>query len=167
MSDAEEDKMTTEFDYLKGWILDFLSKPQKMLNGFSPCPYARKALVDNKIWFYRSSNYTQDIPKIFDNWDDTYDVLLCVVDDHIDPKTFVESVKHINDTYREKGFICLEDHKDIPEPFYDIYFNNGKYNIILCQRTEKINQAANILLDKGYYQHWTKELYDDVVSWRM
>lgn len=158
--------MTTEFDYLKDWILDFLSTPQKLLNDFPPCPYARKALIDNKIKFYKSQNYNIDVPLLLENWDESYDVLICVVDD-VDPDIFVRDIKEINMLYQKKGFVCLEDHKNIPEKFYDLNFNNGKYNIIVCQKSEKLNDAVKILESKGYYKNWPAKLYNDVVAWRL
>lgn len=158
--------MTTEFDFLKEWITDFLSKPQDLLNGFPPCPYARKALVDNKVLFFKSTDYASDIRKLFDDWNDEYDVAVCVVPNNVDKDAFVKDVAEINEQYISKGFGCLEDHKDIPENFYHLTFNNGRYNIILCQRLDKINDAAEKLLSKGYYKNWSKEMYDEVVAWR-
>jgi len=161
-----EIKLTTASDYLKKWITDFLSEPRASLNGFSPCPYAKKSLIENKIKFFSSIEYVKDICKSFDNWDDSIEVAIFIVPDNVDPLIFVDDVKKINDLYLNKGFVCLEDHKDIPEPFFDIYFNNGKYNIVICQKLEKINQASDILLKKGYYTNWSEEMYDQVVSWR-
>jgi len=159
--------MITESDYLKEWILDFLSKPQELLNGFPPCPYAKKALIDNKIIFCKSEDYVTDIPTMMDNWDDSYDVLVCIVPDDVDANTFIKDVSNINNLYQNKGFVCLEDHKDIIEQFHSLSFNNGKYNIIVCQRSEKLKDATEVLQSKGYYNNWPKELYDDVVAWRL
>lgn len=158
--------MTTASEYLKKWILGFLSQPQDLLNGFPPCPYAKKSLIENKIKFCSSVHYIKDICGAFDKWDDSVDVIIFIVPDDVDPTTFGNEIQKINEIYLNKGFVCLEDHKDIPEPFFDLYFNNGKYNIAICQKLEKINQAADILLKKGYYTNWSKEMYDQVVSWR-
>lgn len=159
-------RMTTEFNYLKEWILNFLSTPQESLNGFSPCPYAKKSLIDNRIKFYKTDDYFVDICNLFDNWDDAIDVVIYLVPDDVDKNKFVNDVKTINNIYLKQGFACLEDHKDIPENFCDLKFNNGKYNIILCQKTDKINHASAILFEKGYYKNWSQELYNDVVAWR-
>lgn len=159
--------MTTEFDYIKDWILNFLSTPQPLLNGFPPCPYARKALIDNKIKFFKSSDYVNDICDLFDNWDEAIDVAVCVVPDEEDSILFVSNASKINELYLSKGFGVLEDHIKIPELFFNLSFNNGKHNIILCQRIEKLNTAAAQLLSKGYYDNWPKDMYDDVVSWRL
>lgn len=158
--------MTTASEYLKEWILEFLSRPQDLLNGFPPCPYAKKSLIENKIKFYSSVDYIKDIYEAFDNWNDSVEAIIFIVPDDVNSLTFVENIKKINEIYLNKGFVCLEDHKDIPEPFFDLYFNNGKYNIVICQKLEKINQAAGVLLKKGYYTNWSEEMYDQVVAWR-
>jgi hypothetical protein len=163
---GEEIKLTTASEYLKKWITDFLSEPQELLNGFPSCPYAKKSLIENKIKFYDTVDYVSDIGKVCDDWDENIEAVIFIVPDNVDPLIFVNDVKKINENYMSKGFICLEDHKDIPEPFFHLRFNNGKYNIIICQKSEKINQASEILLKKGYYKNWSKELYDQVVSWR-
>lgn len=162
----KEIRLTTASDYLKQWIIGFLSEPQDLLNGFPTCPFAKKSLIDNKIKFYDSIDYVTDICKLFDNWNDSIEVAIFIVPDGVDPQKFVQDIKKINEIYIEKGYICLEDHKDVPEPFFHLHFNNGKYNLAICQKSEKINQAAEILLKKGYYKNWSKELYDQVVSWR-
>jgi hypothetical protein len=166
MSEEKEFKMTTASDYLKEWIMNFLSKPQESLNGFPPCPFAKDSLLNQKIKFYESDNYVKDIRFEFENWDYSLDVVVFIVPDEVDPETFVKEIKKLNDYYKDKGFLCLEDHKSIPEPFFDLSFNNGKYNIVVCQQIEKINQATSVLLKKGYYKNWNKEMFDQVVSWR-
>jgi len=158
--------MTTASEYLRKWIIEVLSKPQELLNNLPLCPFAKKTLIENKIKFCTSINYVIDICQVFDDWDDSVEIVIFILPDDIDPLNFVKNIKKINETYLKKGFVCLEDHKDIPEPFYNLHFNNGQYNLAICQKSEKLNKAAETLLQKGYYKNWSKELYDQVVSWR-
>ena len=159
--------MTTDYEeYLKTWILDVLSKPEPLLNNLPVCPYARAALLDNKIKFQRSNNYVQDIDNVFNSWNPEIDVVILVCDDNIDGTKFSQDVKEINKKYVSLGFGCLEDHVDIPEMLDNVTFNNGKYNLILCQPLDTLNKAAKILESKGYYKNWKKDYYDEVVSWR-
>ena len=159
--------MTTDYEeYLKTWITDVLSQPQGLLNSFPTCPFAKKALVDNKVLFLKTDDYVADIANMFDNWNDQYDVAIAVCPDTVDADTFVKDVAQLNETYLSKGFACLEDHVDIPETLHTITFNNGKYNIILCQRVEGLNAASRMLARSNYYINWPDELYDEVVRWR-
>jgi len=152
--------------YLKDWINNFLSNPLKELNGLSPCPYAKKALADNKIKFIHSENYDYDIRQLFEYWDESTDVVVVVVNDNTSVIEFQDTVDKINNDYISKGFLCLEDHVSIKEEVSGISMNNGKYNIVLCQYLEKIVTASKQLYSKGYYNNWSKEYYDFVMSWR-
>lgn len=158
--------MTTDYNYLKHWILNFLSTPLDTFNGFSPCPYAKKALTDQKIDFISSNDYVDTICNLLDNWNEKFDVVLVVCPDNTDPVVFQKDIDMINHKYLSKGFVCLEDHVLIPEVINDVVLNNGRYNIVLCQRSDKLNQATDVLKSKGYYKNWSKEYYDNVVTWR-
>ena len=160
--------MTTDYEqYLRAWITDVLSKPEPLLNNLPSCPYARAALLDNKIKFISTNNYVKDIELLFANWDSALDVVLIVCQDNIDPIKFSEDVKEINNKYVPLGFGCLEDHVAVPETLGNIVFNNGKYNLVLCQPLEKLNKASEQLKSKGYYNNWSKDYFDSVVSWRL
>jgi hypothetical protein len=154
--------ITESEQYLRSWIDEFLSKPDALLNGLPPCPYARKA----KIKFVETDNYIFDITQCLENWSAEYDVVGFVCGD-VEPASFVLDVRCLNDYWLSRGFVCLEDHKDIPEVFHHLNFNNGRYNLILVQRTEKLNAASKQLTDAGYYKNWSKNLYNDVVAWRL
>ena len=160
--------MTTDYEqYLRTWILDVLSKPEPLLNNLPRCPYARAALVDNKVKFISTNNYVDDIEKLFADWNSSLDVVVLVCQNNIDPDKFSADVKSINDRYVPLGFGCLEDHVAVPETLEDIVFNNGKYNLILCQPLDKLNKASEQLKGKGYYNNWSSDYFDSVVSWRL
>jgi hypothetical protein len=167
MLGAEVGKMITEYEeYLKTWIFGFLSTAQPILNGFPPCPYARKALLDNKIKFVRSEDYTQDVINETTNWTDEFDVVVFVCPDTVSKEQFVTDVEYINSVIMPTGFVVLEDHIDIPEPLGEVDFRNGKYNLILAQRIDKINDASLKLKEKGYYKNWSEDDISAVVAWR-
>ena len=154
--------MTTESEkFLNQWIVDFLDKPEPLLNNLSPCPYARSA----KILFVETTDYAQSVNQCVDTWNNKYDVV-CFVCGEVDPEKFALDVRCLNDYCMPYGFVCLEDHKDIPEPLYHLDFRNGRYNIILVQKLEKINDASKKLMTAGYYKNWTTNLYNNVVAWR-
>lgn len=149
-------------EYLRRWILDFLDKPQSLLNNLPPCPYARTA----RILFLEVVDYINEIKNYLDSWNDQYEVI-CFICGDIDPLKFSKDIKELNDHWMPFGFVCLEDHKDIQETFHHLDFRNGRYNIVLVQRLEKINQASLKLQSLGYYKNWTNDLYNDVVAWRL
>jgi hypothetical protein len=168
MYDAEVVKMTTDYkEYLSKWIVEILDKPQAWLNNLPSCPYAKQALINNRIDFKRSYAYVADVHVLFNNWDEKFDVVVLVCDRNINSQLFSQHVAELNKQYVPQGYACLEDHVDCVETVKDINFNNGKYNLILCQPLNKLNAAAAHLHRQGYYNHWTKDYYDQVVSWRL
>lgn len=160
--------MITDYEeYLRSWITDVLSKPEPLLNNLPSCPFAKAALIDNKVKFITSNNYLEDIEILFDKWDHSYDVVVLVCQNNIDPEKFSLDMQEINKKYVPLGFGCLEDHVAVPETLGDIVFNNGKYNLVLCQPLDKLNKASQYLQTKGYYKNWSKDYFDSVVSWRL
>ena len=45
--------------------------------------------------------------------------------------------------------------------------NNGKYAIVFIQKSDKLDEASKFLKTKTkYYDVWSQENLDDVVTWR-
>lgn len=159
--------MTMDYEkYLIDWIEGFLSTPLDVFFGYPPCPFAKKALIENKIKFTKTEDFDNYIRKLLISWDNNVDVVCVICNEDIDSKYMVETVKKINIDFMPRGFICLEDHKLIPETINKISLNNGKYNIVLCQKLEKINNATKKLLNTKYYDNWPTDYFNEVVSWR-
>jgi hypothetical protein len=162
-----EVSVTTEYkEYLTKWVEEVLSVPHELLNGLPVCPFARQAIIENKVEFFRTSDYVKDIANKLDNWDDSIHALVFVCDDDVDPKQFVVDVKKLNLKYLDENLVLLEDHTKVDEPFHGIKFNNGKYNIVIAQRLKSINEASKHLARNGYYINWSDDMYNDVVRWR-
>lgn len=158
--------MTTESKkYLESWIKGFLSTPHPLLSNFPPCPYAKKALADNKIKFVTSENYITIVENAVTAWEEQYDVLLVICGD-VNKDVFVNDVYNLNKKIMPLGFVALEDHIEIPEVLGELDFRNGMYNIVLVQKTSKINEASLKLKEIGYYKNWPTENLESVVNWR-
>lgn len=150
------------------WIINFLDIPQETLNNIAPCPYAKNALLGQKINFVAGSdNIIDDMLVFHHSWDTNIDAVAIVYSKNIDVNRFVNSVDEVNQNYYiHSGLIALEDHPDIVEKIADIHFNNGDYAIILIQPAVKLRKASEILQRKDYYKNWTKQDLESVVSWR-
>lgn len=161
------DNVTTEYEtYLKNWIEEVLSVPNDLLNSLPICPFARKAILENKVKFIRTQNYVLDISTLLQSWDDSVHALVFVCNDDVDPDQFADDIKNLNKKFLVDNLVLLEDHVLIEEPFHGIKFNNGKYNIVIAQRLHSINEASRSLERSGYYINWSDTLYNDVVKWR-
>jgi len=162
--------LTTEFkDYMKDWILNDLSSPVAALNGFAKCPYAKKAYLEDKVKFVTDYlDLREIIATLTEEWkNETTEVAVILLGDSVDEKTITELVDSLNIEYMPKDFIFLDDHVNNVERMHDVVFNNGRYNVLFLQRKSKLDAATRRLEKIGYYNGWTKEYYDEVVSWRL
>jgi len=153
---------------MKDWILNDLSNPIKQLNNFSKCPYAKTAYLENKVKFYNNSEFLLEVvDKIVKEWNDEQ-IEVAVIDLGDISKEKIEStVDMLNKQYIPLDFVFLDDHVKNEERMNNIVFNNGKYNVLFLQRKSKLDLATKKLEKLGYYKNWTKEYYNEVVSWRL
>lgn len=153
---------------IKKWIEEFVSVHNSTL-GHIPCPFAKQALVSNKIEYKEvdKSNTLSTLVHLADHWNDDFEVVcLYATKDQFTPVELVELVDAFNNNAMELDIVALEDHPDDPEEWKSVSLNFGKCILILVQRLSKLNQASKILKKRGYYTTWDKEHYDDVVTWR-
>jgi hypothetical protein len=149
---------------LQQWLVDFVEKPNPLLNNWPPCPYARQARLDNKIHIVfdsplRIADYVSHL--------DTNDVVVLCFDHAEFTATQIELfTKHINSILLFKDCVVLEDHPGTEELINGVKMNFGECGLMVLQRLTKLNAAAEQLQKKGYYDTWSKENLDDVVNWR-
>lgn len=154
-------------NYIKSWINDFVTQPNPDLNNFPPCPYAKQAILDNKV-SYDVADLDIDLflIKKAELWNEDIDVCVIFVPD-VSSQELSRLVDSINKRYlMGNNFVALEDHPDDEENINGVIMNNGKYPIVLMQRLSKIQMFSGFLKKKGYYDVWSKENLDDVVNWR-
>lgn len=150
------------------WIETFVEKSNDKLEGWPPCPFARKARLENKVDIRLGSDIETDLININDEWDDKFDVVIFAYD----PELY--SVEETQDTVDKlnhaillpNDLLCLDDHPADIEEVNGVRMNQGTYMLLLCQRFSKVNDASSDLKAQGYYKLWTKEYYDRVVGWR-
>jgi hypothetical protein len=153
-------------EFLEKWILESLSKPHAILNDLPICPFAKNAYLENKVKILEVTDYVSEITSELTVWDDSYEVIVFVCPDDVVASDFTEQVESLNNKFTPHNLVLLEDHVELEEKINDLIFNNGKYNIVLVQRLDKLNQAAEKLHKTAYYANWPKEYYEQVVSWR-
>ena len=155
-----KDYITTE---LKKWIVDFLEKPNPLLGDWAPCPYARQARVNNKIYIdFELSNIYRALPLL-----EEYDVLIiCYDHNKISAESFRNYAENLNTDLLEKNYVVLEDHPDATERISNVVMNFGICALLLVQKKDKLAKASEQLKSKGYYSKWSQEELDEVVNWR-
>lgn len=149
---------------LTQWLINFVENPNPLLGNWAPCPYARQARLANKIHVVFDSpleiaNYVTFL--------DDYDVVVLCFDPADYSAGQVELfTKHINSILMWQDFVVLEDHPDSTEMVAEVCMNFGECGLMVLQKLTKINQAADLLRAKGYYDGWSEENLSQVVNWR-
>lgn len=155
---------TVEHALLK-WMQEFVEVPHPSLGGWPPCPYARQARLSNNIEIRQGTEpYLDCVGLLQFDWSKEAVVFWY---DRIDPQLFVNEVNRANDELLPKDIVALEDHPDNEEITAGVKMNFGFCPIIILQKNSKLNQAADQLKEKGYYNSWRQEDIDKIVTWRL
>lgn len=142
---------------IEQWIVNFVEKPNPLLNGWPPCPYARQARINNRV----------DIrPGCFNPIDDVkqvsmadFDVIAYVYGRERWPaEEFNELVDIANRVHlHSQGLIALADHPDDVESVRGVIMNQGTHAIVFVQDRDKLDHFAKLLADKGFYKDWPED----------
>jgi hypothetical protein len=149
------------------WVENFVEKTNPNLNNWSPCPFARRSRLENRLTIVKGSDVFEDVNSLVLSWDDSYDVVVFVYDKtQYTVDEFSSNIEKINKDTLPKDILILEDHPDDPEIVNNVTMNQGQYILVLCQRFSKVNLASAELKEQGYYDLWSKQYYDRVAGWR-
>jgi len=150
------------------WMETFLEKPNPNIDNWAPCPFARRARIENKVSVVLGTDIESDLTALCDTWTDAYDVVIhaYALEKYTAEET-IELVKKLNyELLMPADLLSLEDHPDDSEIVNGISMNQGQYILILTQRASSISNASKELKAKGYYDSWSKDYYDRAVGWR-
>lgn len=148
-------------DLIEKWIDEFVSVHNEDY-GQIPCPYARAA----QIKYIKTDNIDLELKKILDCG--LLHEVICIYTDtrNYTPDEFHDKVMEWNNMAMKKDLVALEDHPESVEIINGTKMNFGHCSLILVQRLSKLTAASNTLKKKGYYDNWTQENLDEVVTWR-
>lgn len=153
------------------WLKDFVEKPTPALNGWPVCPYARQARINNKIEIVFAdpvlagdlkATVEQSLPSLADR--DV--VVICFDHTVVNAAQLATDVVTWNQDLMPRNYVILEDHPDIPEILNGLTMNFGVCGLLVVSELNKLNDAADQIRAKGYYDTWPQENIDDVVAWR-
>jgi hypothetical protein len=139
------------------WVVDFVEKPNPLLNGWAPCPYARRARVDGK--FDIRAGFSNPISDCAWTQMDSYDVIAYVYPSNkFSAEAFNNLVNNLNDWHLiPRGMLALADHPADVESVNGAVMNQGTYAICFLQNLQKLNEHARMLADKGFYNGWPED----------
>ena len=144
---------------IERWIEDFVEVPHPALGGWAPCPYARRARLDRDYTIRVGVNPYFDLINVSRDGLGGKSVLILVYD----PKEFsyTQFSSDLNTANKEallpNDLLALEDHPNDPEIVNGVAMNQGTYALALVQSLSDLNQKAELVARKGFYETWPEE----------
>ena len=155
---------------IKNWINDFITKPNPVFGNLPPCPFARKAMLENKVEFVEmpsTTDYATLYQAIFNFDFEQKDVLVMILPgDHCAAKEAHAIADDLNQYWMSKDIVILEDHPDTPEHVEKVQLNNGEFVLFLAQSLSKLNHFSRVLEAGPYYRNWSKTYLESVKGFR-
>jgi len=150
------------------WIEEFLEVPNPALGGWSPCPYARRARLDNAYEVRLGNNILFDIINVATQGLGGRDVVIIAYDPADYTGTNFELAVHAacQQYLLPQDLIALVDHPDLPELVNGVTMNQGTYALILIQGLTDLNQKAAAMGRKGFYDTWPDAYLKELFQYR-
>jgi len=145
---------------------EFVEQPHPSLGNWPPCPFARQARLNKSILVKPGTDPYIDGLSL-KNYDWSKEVVIFWYDhaQYLSNK-FIDDVKKLNKELLPLNIAALDGHPDIEEVINGVDMNFGFCAILVVQKLDKLNQAADQLREKGYYDHWEHPMIDRIVNWR-
>ena len=163
-------KNPTPTQKIKTWISEFVTKPNPVFGDLPPCPYAQKAMIDDKVQFLElngAADYATMYSHIWNFDFDDKDVLCMIAEpDQFTMAETVQLASELNSYYMGRDIVVLEDHPKIRESVKNVKLNNGHYIIFLVQKLSKLNRYSEMLEKGPYYSNWSKTYLESVKGFR-
>ena len=163
-------KKQTPTQTIKNWISEFVTKPNPVFGNLPPCPFAQKAIIENKVSFLELDGVA-DYPTLYQHIleadFDEIDVLCMIAQpDQFTANETLKLARDLNDYFMDHDVVVLEDHPDTPESVKGVKLNNGHYILFLAQSLSKLNHFSKILETGPYYKNWSKSYLESVKGFR-
>ena len=121
------------------------------LNGFAICPFAAKSKYRIIECSASAIEPIQDL-----------DVIIYIIEDYFKLDEVQEWVNRCNKKY--PGWKFFEDCGAYDTFINEIKTNNGKYNLIIGQPTQKLRTFSEILSKTSYYDIWDDEYLKEILQ---
>lgn len=161
----------------KAWSKAALEVSNEYYNNLAPCPFAKKAWLDEKVGFcFKYNKSWQDLYTLISQWDDSKDVVILIDFDYLPLDEMDAYLNLLNEAIsngifinRDMFLMGFHPEDDDNELLDDNEFDSTidtPYAMIFLQRLSKLQEASNTLRMKGYYKiaekyYNGKELYNN------
>ena len=146
-------------DNIEQWIMDFVEVPHPDLGGWAPCPYARKARLDRDFDVRLGLAPIHDLTQISRKGLDGKSVIIFAYNPKdISHEELSQAVDICNREFLvPNNLLALEDHPDDAEIVNGVVMNNGTYALALIQSLSDLNEKAQLVARKGFYDTWPEK----------
>jgi hypothetical protein len=144
---------------IEKWIVDFVEVPHTALGGWAPCPYARKARLDRDFDVRLGLAPIHDLIQLSKNGLDSKSVIILAYDpEEISHEELSTAIFMMNQQFLlPKDMLALEDHPDDPEIVNGVTMNQGTYALALVQCLSDLDEKAQLVARKGFYNTWPED----------
>jgi hypothetical protein len=144
---------------IERWMETFVEIPHPALGGWAPCPYARKARLDHDYTIRVGVNPYFDLLNVAkDGLGGRSVVILAYDPDEFFYAQFSNDIRAANqEVLLRNNLLALEDHPGDPEIVNGVIMNQGTYALALVQSLSDLNEKAQLVAKKGFYDTWPEE----------
>lgn len=152
---------------IESWIETFVEVPHPALGGWAPCPYARRARLDKDFEVRLGVNPYFDL-KVVSQTGISKSVVIFVYDSKAyTAEQFSVQLDSANQEFLlSQDLLALEDHPDLPELVNGVSMNQGTYALALVQSLSDLNNKAQQIARKGFYDTWPKDYLQELFAHR-
>lgn len=153
---------------IEQWIVNFVEVPHAALGDWPPCPYARRARLNNEYEVRIGLDPYYDLVNI-SRWGlNDKKVIVIAYDPEVWPyDQFNHSLEAVNRGFLlPKDLIALEDHPADPEIVNGVVMNQGTYALALVQSLSDLNDKARAMARKGFYDAWPEDYLQRLFQYR-
>jgi hypothetical protein len=143
---------------IEKWIVDFVEVPHPALGGWAPCPYARKARLDQDYEVRLGADpYWDSVQTSIDGL--AKSVVIYAYESNLwSHYEFAYKLNLANHHWLlPHDLLGLEDHPGDPEIVNGVSMNQGTYTLLLIQNITDLNEKAQLVANKGFYASWPEE----------
>lgn len=153
------------------WLKDFVEKPNSLLNGWPPCPYAKEARLKNRVHIHigtQASLHSDLVNFVGKIQKSEFEVIILALlpGDLMSVAATKKLVANFRQQWAPQDIYLLKDHPEDTEITNSVRMNQGTYQLFFLQKLSSLEKASADLQKNGYYHSWDPEYLKRVVQTR-
>ena len=141
--------------HIELWIETFVEVPHPALGDWAPCPYARKARLDRDFEVRLGNDPYRDAMNISVEGLPKSVVIYAYEVEQWAHMEFAYKLDQANQHWLlPHDMLALEDHPKDQEIVNGVSMNQGTYALMLVQNLTDLNEKAQLVAKKGFYDAW-------------